>query len=202
LQRQTSKEHNNMKRIFILAIAILSMVIVMASCNNSEDGFIAQRFSALRTQAKQEMELNLMVAVTPEQQLYFDEVYTVEMAGKLKTVRVAEMTAITYDQARSFGNGESMARYFDGRALLYIYPLGKLAAGETGKVQNHQVLVKAQHPTEELNYIEGVCFVSASSQLNSTNVEHLWHGIKGDDQTLADWAQFVNESHISTQMKY
>lgn len=192
-----------MKKLFTLAVMILSMINVMTSCDNQEDNFIAQQHVAAQKQAKPAVEISLLVAATPGQMQYFDETYIVEVGGKQHTVKVSDMEAITDSQVLSFDNAKDLERSFEVEGHFYVYPLGMIHAGESAKVVAHKLVVKADHPVEEVDCVEAVNFLSAGRIMNLHTDVKLYPGVYGDDENLAIWTLGVEQQQrVIAEVRY
>ena len=90
-----------MKKIFALAMAIVSMAAVMTSCNNDDAEFIEQPapVAAADTQAKQDREVfvEFYLPTTDVQLEMMDMAINYTIGGETTTITPAEMTEIEFN---------------------------------------------------------------------------------------------------------
>ena len=189
-----------MKKFFAFAIAIVAMATSLVSCNNDDTEFVAQKTPVATEQASKECDLNLMVTVSDEQTKYFDEIYVIEIGQQRQIIRVSDMMPITTEQACAYDNAKELAESFDVDSHILIYPLGKISKGQTAKVVSHELIVKANHPTEQFDYIDGSCFVTISFMPTCINSSQVHRGIYGDDDNLTAFAEVMAKSELKAKI--
>ena len=185
-----------MKKIFALAIALVSMAAVMTSCNNDDADYIMQSAPAETTVEKEEMkEISLLVAVAPEQKNYFDEIYTIQTPGQTQTVMVSQMTSATKEEIMALKDAIELAKAFEDEDApveleYYSIKLAKVNSASSAKVITRELEVKADRPGVEFNFMNAAVFYFNGRivEFNSKQDIRFFKGIYGDANNLKGFA--------------
>ena len=193
-----------MKKFFAFAIALVAMATSMVSCNNDNAEFIEQKAPTSTTVQKenpQEMkDICLLVAATAEQTNYFDEVFTIQVAGETKTVKVSEMEPATKEQIAAFSQTKEMEKAFDEDdervdLVYYSVKLDKVNNFYSTKIMSRKLEVVANHPTDEFNFMNAACLYY-NGQIVTFNTKldvRYFKGVHGEESELMGFAEVHNQ---------
>ena len=172
-------------------MAIVSMAAVMTSCSNDEADFVAQKAPVANTQneVKSATDINLVVAVSPEQMNYYDETYVVSIGSREMNIKFADMTPVTDNKKFSFGSAQELCAAFGREVRIYTYSLGKINAGQVAKLEARKLTIKADHPTEEFDFIRAACFEAAPGLWDRYESNRVFGGIHANDDEMATFAK-------------
>lgn len=131
-------------------MAIVAMAVSMVSCNNDNADFIEQPapVAVQQQQAREMMDIDFVVAVTPAQQEYFNESYVIEFGGHQYNIALSDMKPATAVQIEAYSSPKQVADATEiGEIKYYAFTLGQTNVCKGGKILSHNVEVKADHPT-------------------------------------------------------
>lgn len=182
-----------MKKIFAFAIAIVAMATSMVSCNNDNADFIEQPAPVVvqQRQAREMMDIDFVVAVTPAQQACFNESYVIEYGGRQYNIAVSDMKPATAKQIEAFSSPQQVADAAGiGQINYYAFNLGKTDVCEGGKILKYIIEVKADHPTGEARFMnDASCFVVNGCVPGDHVCSNASGADMGTDEELNDYAQ-------------
>ena len=183
-----------MKKIFAFAMAVVAMASVMTSCNNDDAEFIEQKapVTTVRQEAQEMNDICLVVAVTPEQKEYFDDIYTVQTSGEIQTVMVSEMTPATQEQINAFKAVPEITNAFEEKAIeFYSFKLSEDYSCSSTKILSRSLEAKANHPTEEFDFLNAACIYFNGRVVNSKTDIRLFKGLHGNDDEVRGFARVL-----------
>ena len=188
-----------------MAIALVAMATSMVSCNNDDADFIEQQApaaTAAKADVRKSSDLNFLVAIAPGQMDYYDEEYTISVNGELQTVKVADMMAMTAEQALAYSDAKNLAESFDCDAEFYLLPLGQITMGTTAKVVDYKATVKADHPADEFDFIKASCVLSAGGVPDGIKDVQLFKGVYADEENMIGIYNLIAANGTKTYLKY
>ena len=193
-----------MKKIFALAIALVSMAAVMTSCNNDDADYIMQPAPANTTvqnvDAQEMMDVSLVVAVTPEQKTYYDDIYTVQTPGQTQTVLVSEMKPASKEEIKALKDAIELAQAFEEEDApveleYYSIKLAQVYSANSAKIISRELAAKANRPGEEFDFMNAACLYYNEQvvEFNAKRDIRFFKGIYGDADNLKGFAKVLNE---------
>ena len=186
-----------MKKFFAFAIAIIAMATTMVSCNNDDAEFIEQPAPvAVQQEEDKMMDIDFVVAVTSEQQAYYNESYVIEFAGKQINVALSDMKPATAQHKAAFTSAQQVAdACLDSEVVYYAFTLGQVSSYSGAKIVSHNIEVKADHPTDQANFMMNAAYFVVNGRVTSNHVSsEVYKGVYGTDKDLNKFAQIAMEN--------
>lgn len=127
-------------------------------------------------------------------------IYTIQTPNKVQTVKVSEMEPATEDEIKVLKDAIELTEAYSevyGTINLEFYSihLGQVNTTLSTKILSHELMVKANHPTEQYSYLNaaGLCFDGKLVSYNTKHDIRLFKDNYGDDANVKGFADVLNQ---------